>query len=459
MTPKISFLNPQDAFNLNKLMEADVFVMDAQQCFFLRACIREIRSHSQRRIALAPVFLYNAKEIHDPFIRNLTDGIIFSVNKLETLYDKSKQIHDRIKHLSLSTPLSFNEQILKRTTDYMYTRNAETISPHIDPTSALGYTWPEMSVHFGQGEEPKVLEALDFAATNGFFSESFVDKIHLCNCCGSALLHLHEVCPSCNSRDVEMEDLVHHFPCAYVGPFSDFVRGDADDLNCPKCSKKLRHIGVDHDKPSVICHCNSCNKNFQDAFAVVTCLYCKKQTEMEYLAARNIFIYTITQKGKAAAISEAYNTTNHVVERISSFEVYQTFLSDRLDKVKNELKTNSTLVLIRLHGMEGVYNRIGRSNQEQVVSEITGIIRTYVRSTDMIAVENTVAIHICLNDYENGEVTMLLEKLLPGLSELLKANFSKPDISLTGNHIKLSPEADIKKTLLELNDNGYAIYS
>lgn len=454
-------MNAQDAFDLNKLMETDAFVIDAQHISFARTTLKEIRSHSQRKISLSPVFLLNPRETNDPYIRNLNDGIIFSTNKLAEVNTKIALIHARIEQLSSSAPLSFNEQILKRTIDYLYTRNIDTIIPHTDYLSSIGYTWPELSVHFELPEESKILEVLDFAKMNGLFTENFVDKIHVCNGCHSGFLHLHEVCPGCNSRNIEMEDLVHHFPCAYVGPFSDFQKTDPDEWNCPKCNKKLKHIGIDHDKPSVICHCNACNKKFQDAFVVATCLYCKKQTEMEYLVARNICNYSITKKGKHLATSRTFifNEAQPIIDGISSFEFYQAFLSNQQSKLKNLIKTNSTIVLLRLDKMKEMYNRVGESYQEQIILGIIGVVREQVRSSDLVSVENPFCIHICLNDYERQEIASLNGKLMQRLKMLLRDNFNLPDFELACSQRTVCSQTSIEKLLLELNDDKHAVYS
>jgi len=343
----------------------------------------------------------------------------------------------------------------------MYTRDIDMISPQMDHQSSIGYIWPELSVHFELPEESKVIGILDFAKANGFFTEVFVDKIHVCNGCHSGFLHLHEVCPSCNSRNIEMEDLVHHFPCAYVGPFSDFKKTDGDEWACPKCNKKLRHIGIDHDKPSVICHCNACSKNFQDAFVVATCLYCKKQTEMEYLVAKNICNYTITKKGKYVATSRTFisDEVQAVSDGISSFEFYQAFLSTQLAKMKNRIGTSSTVGLIRLDKMQEKYKLVGEGYKNQMVQSVIGIIREYVRSSDLIAVENPFDIHVCLNDYENLEIQALTEKLMSALKNLLKDNFNLPDLELAFCQKELTSDTSIEKLLLELNDDSHAVYS
>ena len=41
-------------------------------------------------------------------------------------------------------------------------------------------------------------------------------------------------------------------------------------LICPKCHKKLRHIGVDYDRPAVVYTCNDCENSFTSPITKAT---------------------------------------------------------------------------------------------------------------------------------------------------------------------------------------------
>jgi hypothetical protein len=123
-----------------------------------------------------------------------------------------------------------------------------------------------LGISFDDNEEPQVLDALDWAEKEGLVWPDFQERIYVCSSCSGGFLSFREVCPHCKSSNIDGEDLVHHFPCAYIGPVSDFQMEDSSVLNCPKCNKDLHHIGVDYDKPVVINHCNNCDSIFQDIY-------------------------------------------------------------------------------------------------------------------------------------------------------------------------------------------------
>ena len=52
------------------------------------------------------------------------------------------------------------------------------------------------------------------------YEEAFLNRI-LHNC-KNGHLSFREVCPSCDSANMISEDLIHHFPCGYIGAISDF---------------------------------------------------------------------------------------------------------------------------------------------------------------------------------------------------------------------------------------------
>jgi GGDEF domain-containing protein len=453
MSHQVIFLNENEKYDLNKLMGYDALVIDSANSSFTRSSIKEIRSHSQSEIALKPLFLLSPRETEDPFIRYLHDGIVFSAERIKELAPKIDQLFLRTTQLSSAIPDNFDEQILKRTIDYLYTRNVETVHPYLDPRSAIGYSWPEFSVHFESFEESKTFEILETAHKNGFFSTQFVDRIHVCNGCNSGFIHLHEACPTCNSRNIETEDLIHHFPCAYVGPIRDFKDSNTEALMCPKCDKTLRHIGIDYDKPSVISHCNSCNKNFQDTSIIAKCLYCKKQMEIEYLMTRNICNYTLTKKGKHIATTGAsfFKSNEENVSGTISFSFYKEYLFNQLARMKNGAASNAVVLLLEMNNIDDVYRKVGETGQKQLISSIVQIIRSNIRTSDLIAMENPFYIHICLNDYQANKVDPLIENLISRLTALLKDNVEIVDMVLTCKQHVLTKDTSVDQVLNELN--------
>lgn len=243
--------------NIDHTMGYDAIILDASDPEYARIVLKKIRSHYNPEFYLKPVFLLNFKETKDPLLNNMHDGLMTSYDQVVSMSEVAKRIFLKTTQLDNQLIPSFEGQTVKKVLNYMYTRDIRTLKPIVDLNSSIGYTYPELSINFTNTEEPQVLEILEWADREGLIWPDFYERVYLCNNCNSGALSYREVCPHCNSANSKSEDLVHHFPCAYIGPISDFQNTIDNSLNCPKCNKTLRHIGIDYDKPSVIHHCNN----------------------------------------------------------------------------------------------------------------------------------------------------------------------------------------------------------
>ena len=68
-------------------------------------------------------------------------------------------------------------------------------------------------------------------------------------------------------------------------------------LICPKCHKKLRHIGVDYDRPAVVYTCKDCENSFTSPITKSTCCYCQSTFPVNALVPRDVEDYEITEEG------------------------------------------------------------------------------------------------------------------------------------------------------------------
>jgi hypothetical protein len=131
---------------------------------------------------------------------------------------------------------------------------------------------------------------------SGFLSPSFFDRVHVCGNCGSSQFNVREECPECRSSNLREEPYLHHFKCAYLGPESDFRRGD--DLVCPKCRRELTHFGSDYDKPGTMIVCGSCGHQTSEPMVGFVCLSCGHHTDGDTIPTRDIQSYALTDKAK-----------------------------------------------------------------------------------------------------------------------------------------------------------------
>jgi hypothetical protein len=284
-------------------MGFDAVIIDSINPSYVISVVKNIRGHHLAEVYLKPIFISKSIFPSRHSIWPLIDGILVGDMDQSGLATLSKEIFTRSLDLNPEVPKHPFGPALKKAFNLMYTRNQRALKPILDPQSIIGYTFPELSISFEAHEEPQVLEALNWAESAGWIWADFMEKIYTCPQCSGGFLSYREVCPHCQSSNTYGEDLIHHFPCANIGPLSDFQKDGTDNLKCPKCDKNLHHIGVDYDKPSILNHCNNCDARFQDVYVRAKCLNCENDVEVGFLQVNNINTYKLTKQGRQYVVS------------------------------------------------------------------------------------------------------------------------------------------------------------
>lgn len=170
----------------------------------------------------------------------------------------------------------------------------KSIIPKLKFDSLLGYYWPLASEIFetNSGEEQKYLEQL---ANAGCLQRKLFDRVHTCLSCFSFSINFREVCPKCDSPDLKDTPMIHHYRCGCVAPESEFAKGV--HFICPKCSYRLKHIGVDYEQSSIGAKCNSCGNVFAEPNVSCRCFNCGEMFDVAKAPRQDIFSYRLTQRG------------------------------------------------------------------------------------------------------------------------------------------------------------------
>jgi hypothetical protein len=409
-------------FKFEQLIGYDALIVDTQDESYARYFIRKIRSHRNPEFYLKPLFLLNPNHISDPYVKHLNDGIIFNLSQLEDLVQSVKEIFLKTTQLNASTPTTFESQTLKKTLDYLYTRSKSSLTPVISNKSSIGYLWPEVSVHFDEFKDNQVIELLEWAAQEKFFKSEFIDRVYLCGTCSNGFMLYREVCPGCGSADVTMQDNIHHFPCAYVGPSSDFRINQQNALECPKCNKSLRHIGVDYDKPSSICHCNHCDKNFQDMYVKAKCMSCHSDTEVQYLVTQNINAYHLASNNTLLDMMNMLTTDHTEIAGTIKPEIFRVMLHYQKERVKNNSAIQTYYTIITPENYSDLMTVIGSSGFNKLFQEMIEIVRAYLNSSDFISVDRSYQIHICAHDLDTEKLTKQNSEMVSKLQFMISNN-------------------------------------
>jgi len=145
------------------------------------------------------------------------------------------------------------------------------LAPELDPFAPLGHAHREVDGILGVGSG-EGLTALEDLADLGLLERELFNRIHVCPKCRRCQINFRESCPRCDSIDLRVEALFHHFPCAYTGLESEFTSGI--DLVCPKCRRRLYQRGQDFDQPHETYVCGACSSFFEEPELSGQCLSC-----------------------------------------------------------------------------------------------------------------------------------------------------------------------------------------
>lgn len=224
-------------------------------------------------------------------------------NKIQSICERLEELPPAIRHSVQSEDI-----LLSR----MYSRN-ENLNPVYDSRSQDFIRYPVA------GRLENISETATTLFEKGYLLRSFFDRIHVCPQCRSGHLSVREECHACMSANISEEIVVHHFQCAYEAPESRF-KTEAG-LECPKCARKLRHIGLDYDKPGSITHCNDCGSINDKPSVGFKCINCGTHSRPDQVPARTWYAYNMTAAGLRRILEEREAPAASPDPRSDSFRV------------------------------------------------------------------------------------------------------------------------------------------
>ena len=437
-----------DKFRPDNFVKYDVILVDVHQEDLVHFIISKIRTHLNPRVYLMPIFLLTTTDYHEVVINSLTDGVLPSINHLDTIESKILDIQARIERINHPKILSFESQMINRTLNMMYTRNKKVLDPIPYFHSGIGYYYPELSINFNHRDESGALKILDTAEEEGLFQSEFHERVYLCNNCNGGYLNYREVCPKCNSSDARSQDLVHHFPCAYVGPIEDFQNNIDDQLDCPKCNKTLRHIGVDYDKPSVLYTCNNCHHRFQDYYTKAKCTTCNSDNDVEHLVAHSIKRYIVTKKGENVAINGYINIEKQLetLPGTLTMEIFKVLLQYEIQRLHN-VGYHTNVGYLHIEHAAQVAGILGIEKHKALMNDLVQMLKSNLSPSDFVSFYNssTLVFSFVDSDFEHAKNTISeMEKLS---ARLISKSFEKVQIDLKTNVISLKLGDEVEQAI------------
>lgn len=265
---------------------------------------------------------------------------------------------------------------------HLYLRDPQELVPLCDRHHKFLYRYPVVEALGGAGEDTG--EWLGALVRRRLLEPArLVDRTRHCRRCHGAHLHFLDVCPQCSSIQIARAEALHCFTCGHVAPEADFLVDGA--LTCPQCSARLRHIGVDYDRPLTRYACGSCHHAFVEATVVSRCLDCGAQAAPDELDVREVSALRLSGHGRAALragqISESFaalDTANHVVPNY-----FRTVLDWALATQARHAELRFALVVIDFVNAAEVIEALGASRTYLMLDELARRLREIMRASDL----------------------------------------------------------------------------
>ena len=426
---EIILISEFSEFDFKKTPLYDALIIDFADAEGAIALLRKIRSSNIESIYLIPVFVMSINKLDNHEVHELADGVI-SVIQAESINRTIERIQGKKKQLKPFTANRNTNKPLIKVIRFLFTRN-RPLRPIKDRSSMIGYKFPILSLGY-QIESPKQeISTLQEAMEKDFFSANFEDRLHLCSQCRSGFLNYKELDPKSGSPNLITENLIHHFVCAYVGPEGDFMQGES--MVCPKCSKTLRHIGVDYDKPSVMYKCLDNDNYFQEPDLKADCMNCGHSNDLESLMQYDVFSYVLTEEGKEEAIQPkgtGQKSKDIVYPGFITYSTFSTFLKYEIERARQK-KMNSSVGLIRI-GISNTMEMALGNRYDKIIEEISSFVASNTDSSNILS-RSVNSFFLIFPDTTTSKAKSKIEFLTASINQLLKNNLKDYDVEVISN--------------------------
>lgn len=271
-----------------------------------------------------PIFVNTAVSGKEQIIDYIVDAYVSDMNneKVYEIIDRIKMARQKFGVKSETSHPTQPNQLFANILRYLLSRDQRIMGHRLLEKSSLGYINPIFEHYHSMGlfHLNEMFMFIDSMVEFGSLRiHRFLLKEHLCPKCNHSHLLYTECCPKCGSSNLKIQNIIHHFSCANVSPESSYNVGGM--LICPKCHKKLRHIGVDYDRPAVVYTCNDCENSFTAPITKSTCCYCESTYPVNALVPRDVVDYEITEEG-IRALTSGNIMFNNMVNIYDNFMEY-----------------------------------------------------------------------------------------------------------------------------------------
>lgn len=311
----------------------------------------------------------------------------------KTTFDKAQAILERLPQLGNPENNLDAETTLLR---YLYVRKSFSVRGVLDYRTPAGVQYPLIQLLIGQSTDmPDWLMLQSMEHRKLLAIKECLDEIQTCTHCESGLLNFKNCCPACQSTKINNLAFVHCFTCGNIGPLNEFLRHE--ELVCTRCQVKLRHIGIDYDKPIEDKVCIDCHHNFFEADVKAACMVCSKLSNPEDLHTLKIYDYQLAHRGEqiAKGIEQRMLIEFGAFKQLIELPVFMMIMKWQLLVARRYKTVSFSLMAIKVMNEDELLESFGVGKTEKMLMEFFNRVRSLFRDTDLVTVdERTVVLYL-----------------------------------------------------------------
>lgn len=302
----------------------------------------------------------------------------------------------------------FKIQLLRWVAD----EGPEVLRPVPYPEAPLGHAYPRLEKHWDiqPGQAVRVLEDL---ADFGVLSRGLANRVHLCPVCRRWTVNFRETCPNCSGLDVNVEEMVHHLACAYVGLDSEYR--DGGDLVCPKCRARLNHLGLDYERPRQTYVCGICHALFEEPIVTAQCLDCRWEGTSRETLVWPIHKYELTDCGREAIehgdlrVLKLRDATHHGHLQLASREFFE--LEVAREACRTARYNRPMSILLCRFVVNGAPYPVFHEADRNTVRRFSTLVAEQIRVLDVAALANAFTLALLLPETDESGTAGALIRL------------------------------------------------
>ena len=288
----------------------------------------------------------------------------------------------RKKQLAVNSTLV--ETAMMKLLSYLWVFKGATLLPAKSPQMQSLYWYPLLQA-WGIKAEDSINWLASMVRRNWLEVDSLVNRVRYCQSCHSGHLNYVDTCPSCQSIDIGLKASLHCFNCGHVAAEHEFKQQIG--LGCPNCSKPLRHIGVDYDRPIENQQCNSCFNLFVDSDVVADCMDCGEKNDVNNLIVQSVNSYKLSANGRnLAKFGEKFNSFMFDQAENINFTQF-CWLLQWQNTLALRHKQEHSVVYITMENVEQFIQDKGEKVAFSLFDELEQRIAKSIRLTDICCVQ------------------------------------------------------------------------